>query len=46
MGGAIYRFLRHSEGFLTNGRQRTEELLADLEIVPRKKIEYKGGDLV
>jgi K+-sensing histidine kinase KdpD len=26
----------------THGRQRTEELLADLEVVPRKTIEYKG----
>jgi K+-sensing histidine kinase KdpD len=25
----------------THGRQRTEELLADLEVVPRKTIEYK-----
>ena len=26
----------------THGRQSTEELLADLELVPRRKIEYKG----
>jgi two-component system sensor histidine kinase KdpD len=26
----------------THGRQRTEKLLADLEVVPRKAIEYKG----
>jgi two-component system sensor histidine kinase KdpD len=25
----------------THGRQGTEELLADLEVVPRKTIEYK-----
>ena len=28
--------------FETHGRQRTEDLLADLEVVPRKTIEYKG----
>jgi len=28
-----------------HGRQRTEEMIGDLEVVPRKKVEYRGSVL-
>ena len=28
-----------------HGRQRTEEMIGDLEVVPRRKVEYRGSEL-